>query len=129
MRHTPAVLRWVAVVERSTRRSLDQLHTSLVTTHSRPSSASHAILVCPAPPAPPWPAMPTLCPHRSASVDDQLEPLSALVRTAGGTPRDVLLAYPGLAVVPVAHLKGTCHVLRQLGVAGAGAGRPGWRLA
>ena len=72
--------------------------------------------------------MPTLCPHRSASVDDQVEPLSALVRAAGGTPREVLLAYPGLAVVPVAHLKGTRHVLRQLGVAGAGAGRLGWCL-
>ena len=57
----------------------------------------------------------------SASVDDQLEPLAALVQSAGGSPRDVLLAYPGIAVVPVPHLKGTRHVLRQLGVAG-GAG-------
>ena len=70
-------------------------------------------------------------------MDDQLEPLSALIRAAGGSPRDVLLAYPGLVVVPVAHLKGTRHLLRQLGVAGAGrgwsvrAGKPGerWRKA
>lgn len=62
----------------------------------------------------------------SASVDDQLEPLAALVQSAGGSPRDVLLAYPGIAVVPVAHLKGTRHVLRQLGVAGeAGLVGPG----
>lgn len=56
---------------------------------------------------------------RSASVDEQLEPLADLIRWAGGSPHDVLLAFPGIAAVPVAHLQGTRHVLRQLGVTGA----------
>ena len=56
----------------------------------------------------------------SASVDEQLDPLSALIRGAGGSPRDVPLTYPGLVAVPVAHLAGARHVLRQLGCADEG---------
>ena len=52
----------------------------------------------------------------SAGVEAQLEPLAGAIRAAGGRPRDVLAAYPGLAAVPVAQLLGTRHVLRQLGV-------------
>ncbi|KAL4427909.1 hypothetical protein ABPG75_001998 [Micractinium tetrahymenae] len=51
----------------------------------------------------------------SCSVDDQLEPLSGFVTSMGGDPSAVLQASPGLVVVPVASLKGTRHVLRQLG--------------
>lgn len=41
-----------------------------------------------------------------------------MVRQAGGSLRELLLACPGLAEVPVASLRGTRHVLRQLGVSG-----------
>lgn len=51
----------------------------------------------------------------SCSVDDQLEPLAAWIASMGGDPSAVLNAYPGLVAVPVASLKGTRHVLRQLG--------------
>lgn len=62
---------------------------------------------------------PTCC---SCSVDDQLEPLAAWIASMGGDPSAVLNAYPGLVAVPVASLKGTRHVLRQLGAPGGAIG-------
>ena len=71
-------------------------------------------------PSSPFPChlSPPHCPC-SASVDEQLEPLATFIKQAGGSPAAVLLTCPGIAAVPVAHLKGARHVLRQLGVTGA----------
>ncbi|GAB4820230.1 hypothetical protein N2152v2_007276 [Parachlorella kessleri] len=49
------------------------------------------------------------------SVDEQLQPVAELVEQLGGRPVEVLRRYPQLGEVPVAHLAGTWHVLRQVG--------------
>lgn len=53
----------------------------------------------------------------SLSVDEQLEPLASFISAAKGSPSGVLHQYPNLAAVPMGAIKGTWHVLRQLGVA------------
>ncbi|KAL4858362.1 hypothetical protein ACK3TF_001349 [Chlorella vulgaris] len=52
----------------------------------------------------------------SASVDDYLEPLAALVQEAGGRPQDVLgMCCPGIFEVPVGQLAAARLVLQHMG--------------
>ena len=108
IRHTPAILRCgcrgaAAAAGRRRCRELCYQLASVAAQHNMHALDSRSVAFCPC----------------SASVDEQLEPLAALIQQAGGSPAAVLLTYPGIAAVPVAHLKGTRHVLRQLDVTGA----------
>lgn len=115
VQHTPSVLRCAAAAAGASSRGQCGLQHggTLASRPSRRHRSAHPLSS---------PAL-ALAHHartpRSASVDEQLEPLAGLLRWAGASPADVLRAYPDLAAVPVAHLKGSRHVLRQLGVVGA----------